>query len=87
MRPIRRPLTRVVSGLAGVHDLDDPVLARLTRDACYDTLLALAEANLRAGRPVVLVAPSLPWHRCHRWQSKAESRCAIDGITVGGRAS
>ena len=51
------PLTRVVSELAGVHDLDDPVLAGLTRDARYDTLLGLAAANLRAGRPVVLVAP------------------------------
>jgi predicted kinase len=51
------PLTRVVSELAGVHDLHDPVLAGLTRDARYDTLLALAEANLMAGRPVVLVAP------------------------------
>jgi predicted kinase len=51
------PLTRVVSELAGVHDLDDPVLAGLTRGARYDTLLALAEANLLAGRPVVLVAP------------------------------
>ena len=51
------PLTRVVSDLTGVRDLDDPVLAGLTRDARYDTLLGLAEANLRAGRPVVLVAP------------------------------
>jgi predicted kinase len=51
------PLTRVVSELAGVHDLDDPVLAGLTRDARYETLLGLAAANLRAGRPVVLVAP------------------------------
>jgi predicted kinase len=51
------PLTRVVSDLIGVHDLDDPALARLTRDARYDTLLGLAEANLQAGRPVVLVAP------------------------------
>jgi predicted kinase len=51
------PLTRVVSRLAGVHDLDDPALAGLTRDARYDTLLGLAEANLEAGRPVVLVAP------------------------------
>jgi predicted kinase len=51
------PLTRVVSELIGVHDLDDPVLAGLTRDARYNTLLGLAEANLRAGRPVVLVAP------------------------------
>jgi len=51
------PLTRVVSELAGLHDLDDPVLAGLTRAARYDTLLDLAEANLTAGRPVVLVAP------------------------------
>jgi AAA domain len=47
----------VVSDLIGVHDLDDPALAGLTRDARYDTLLGLAEANLSAGRPVVLVAP------------------------------
>ena len=51
------PLTRVVSGLIGVADLEDPVLAGLTRDARYDTLLDLAAANLRAGLPVVLVAP------------------------------
>ena len=51
------PLTRVVSELTGLHDLDDPALARLTRDARYDTLLDLAAANLAAGRPVVLVAP------------------------------
>jgi len=51
------PLTRVVSDLIGVRDLDDPDLAGLTRAARYDTLLALAGDNLRAGRPVVLVAP------------------------------
>ena len=51
------PLTRVVSELTGRPDLDDPMLAGLTRDARYDTLLGLAEANLTAGRPVVLVAP------------------------------
>jgi predicted kinase len=51
------PLTRVVSELVGVRDLDDAVLAGLTRAARYDTLLGLAEANLQAGRPVVLVAP------------------------------
>ncbi len=51
------PLVRVVSELIGVHDLDDPVLAGLTRAARYDTLLGLAAANLRAGLPVVLVAP------------------------------
>jgi predicted kinase len=51
------PLTRVVSGLIGVRDLEDPVLAGLTRDARYDTLLDLAGQNLRMGLPVVLVAP------------------------------
>jgi predicted kinase len=51
------PLTRVVSDLIGVRDLGDPALAGLTRQARYDTLLGLARANLRAGRPVVLVAP------------------------------
>jgi predicted kinase len=51
------PLVRVISGLIGVTDLDDPALAGLTRDARYETLLALADANLRADRPVILVAP------------------------------
>jgi hypothetical protein len=51
------PLVRVISGLTGVHDLDDPALARLTREARYETLIGLAVGNLRAGRPVVLVAP------------------------------
>jgi predicted kinase len=51
------PLTQVVSELTGLRDLHDPVLAGLTRDARYTTLLDLADANLRAGRPVVLVAP------------------------------
>jgi predicted kinase len=39
-----------------VHDLDDPALAGLTRAARYDTLLGLAAANLRTGRPVALDA-------------------------------
>ena len=51
------PLIRLVSGLIGVRDLADPVLAGLTRDARYDTLLELAGQNLRLGLPVVLVAP------------------------------
>ena len=34
-----------------------PALARLTREARYEALIGLAAANLRAGRPVVLVAP------------------------------
>ena len=64
------PLTRVVSQLAGVADLDDPVLAGLTRDARYDTLLGLAAANVSAGRPVVLVAPfSLERSRVSAWEA------------------
>lgn len=64
------PLTRVVSQLSGVHDLDDPVLAGLTRDARYDTLLGLASANVSAGRPVVLVAPfSLERSRVSAWDA------------------
>ncbi len=51
------PLTRAISELIGVRDLHDPVLAGLTRDARYGTLLGLADANLRVGRPVILVAP------------------------------
>ena len=43
------PLTREVSDLAGVRDLDDPVLAGLTRDARCETLLGLAEASMQAG--------------------------------------
>lgn len=54
------PLTRVVSDLIGVHDPDDPALARLTRAARYDTLLGLAEANLQAGLPWSLSRPLVP---------------------------
>jgi predicted kinase len=51
------PLTTVVSDLIGVADLSDPRIAQLTRAPRYETLFALAEDNLRAGRSVVLVAP------------------------------
>ncbi len=67
------PLTRVVSDLIGVHDLDDPALAGLTRNARDDTLLGLAAANLRAGRPVVLVAPfSAERARFSAWASTTQ---------------
>src|SRR6476469_6019141 len=49
-------LTAVIGDLVGTHDLDDPRLASVTRDARYDAVLATAEDNLRAGLPVVLVA-------------------------------
>ena len=51
------PLTAVIAGLIGRSDLSDSGLAALTRTPRYATLLALAGDNLRAGRPVVLVAP------------------------------
>jgi predicted kinase len=51
------PLTEVIARLTGRSDLSDPQLAALTRTPRYATLLALAADNLRAGRPVVLVAP------------------------------
>ena len=51
------PLTQVVSDLLGRTDLSDPAVAALTRAPRYETLLALAEDNLRAGVPVILVAP------------------------------
>lgn len=50
-------LTQVISELISVPDQHDPALARLTRSARYGTLLDLAAANLKAGRPVVLAAP------------------------------
>lgn len=51
------PLTAVVAGLVGVHDLDDERLAGPTRAARYETVTALSEDNLRAGVPVVVIAP------------------------------
>jgi predicted kinase len=50
-------LVDVIGSLLDVHDLDDPRLAALTRDARYETILQLAEDNLRCGVAVVLVAP------------------------------
>ena len=76
------PLVRVISGLIGVTDLDDPALAGLTRDARYETLLALANANLRAGRPVILVAPfSAERARPAAWAATAQ-RLTADPVMV-----
>ena len=75
------PLTRVVSELAGRRDLDDPVLAGLTRDARYDTLLGLAEDNLAAGRPVVLVAPFSAERARPRWAAVTR-RLATEAVLV-----
>jgi predicted kinase len=50
-------LVEVIGSLIDVHDLDDPRLAALTRHARYETIVQLAEDNLRCGLAVVLVAP------------------------------
>jgi predicted kinase len=51
------PLTDVVAQALGIHDLGDPGLAERTRGPRYATLFDVADANIRAGRSVVLVAP------------------------------
>jgi predicted kinase len=66
------PLTRVVSDLVGVPDLGDPRIAGLTRTPRYDTLLALAEDNLRAGLSVILVAPFTAERSVDRWTAVQE---------------
>ena len=64
------PLVGVVADLVGVHDLDDDRLARPTRDARYETIAAVAEENLHAGMPVVLVAPFSRERRdLHAWEA------------------
>jgi predicted kinase len=50
-------LVDVIASLVGVADLDDPQLAALTRTARYESVIAIAEANLKVGVAVVLVAP------------------------------
>lgn len=52
-----QPLVDVVAALVGADDLDDPRLASATRSARYEVVTAIAESNLRAGTPVILVAP------------------------------
>jgi len=64
------PLVAVVADIVGVHDLDDVRLAGPTRDARYETVAAVAEENLRAGIPVVLVAPFSRERRdLHAWEA------------------
>ena len=76
------PLTRVVSALTGAHDLQDPGLARLTRDARYDTLFDLAGQNLKAGRPVVLVAPFSAERASREAWDAAARRLAADPVMI-----
>lgn len=66
------PLTAVVAGLTGADDLSDPRLARLTRGPRYRTLLDLARDNLRAGIPVVLVAPFTAERSERGWTAVAD---------------
>jgi predicted kinase len=63
------PLTAVVSNLVGAADLSDSRIAPLTRGPRYETLFALAEDNLRVGRPVVLVAPFTRERTADGWRS------------------
>jgi predicted kinase len=65
------PLTTVVSELVGASDLSDPRIAGLTRAPRYETLFALAEDNLRAGTPVVLVAPFTIERTADGWNAVA----------------
>ena len=65
------PLTTVVSELVGATDLSDPRIAGLTRKPRYETLFALAEDNLRAGMPVVLVAPFTTERTADGWNAVA----------------
>lgn len=77
-------LTEAFVRLTGVTDLSDPMLAGLTRDARYRTLLDTAEANLELGLSVVLVAPfSVERRDAARWnavRSRLESTGA--GVTL-----
>jgi len=66
------PLTAVVADLIGLADLSDPRIAQLTRAPRYDTLLALAEDNLRAGISVVLVAPFTAERSVAGWTAVAD---------------
>jgi predicted kinase len=77
-------LTAVIGDLFGTHDLDDPRLATAVRDARYAAVLATAEDNLRAGTPVVLVAPftaeradPAAWHKVRDRLSAAGGRPAL----------
>jgi predicted kinase len=51
------PLVSVIGSLVNVDDIDDPRLATLTRAARYESIIRLAEDNLRLGNTVLLVAP------------------------------
>jgi predicted kinase len=77
------PLTAVVAGLLGTDDLDSTELANATRQARYETLLAIAADNLAQGRPVVLVAPFTDERRRPAaWQQLAARLAEAGGHAV-----
>jgi len=75
------PLTSLISDLIGVADLSDPTLAELTRGPRYDTLLGLAEDNLRTGLSVILVAPFTAERSVVGWRAIA-GRISMDDVSL-----
>ncbi|MCU1612802.1 MAG: hypothetical protein JWO98_342 [Frankiales bacterium] len=74
-------LTAVVADLVHQEDLDGTVLAGVTRAARYETLVALAEDNLRLGCPVVAVAPFTAERRdSMAWARVADRLRAAGGV-------
>jgi predicted kinase len=74
-------LVDVIGSLIDVHDLDDPRLAALTRGARYETIIGLAEDNLRCGLAVVLVAPFTTERRqLGAWQELERRLEAAGGV-------
>ena len=76
------PLTEVIAEISGHRDLSDPALAALTRAPRYATLFDLAEANLRAGRAVVLIAPFSAERRDPVAWDQARGRLEAEGADV-----
>ena len=78
-----QPLLGVIRSLVNVDDIDDPRLARLTRDDRYETITCLAEDNLRAGNTVLLVAPFTEERRTLRaWEARVDRLHRAAGGTV-----
>src|SRR4029453_10143501 len=63
------PLLSVIGSLIKIDDIDDPGLATLTRADRYETIIRLAEDNLRVGNTVLLVAPFTEERKnLHAWE-------------------
>jgi predicted kinase len=82
-------LMAVVCELLGTEDLEDPEVVRLTRDARYEAITALAEDNVRAGVSVVLVAPysaerkdPRAWDALERRLSEAGARTSLVWLRI-----